>query len=242
MKKTRVSIVVISALFLLMAGSFSAYGEKFTADNAMGAGANWGNGKVYFFKGDRYIRYTAKPDMEEDLMGYRADPGYPKPIDEKNWPGIPWKNIDAVVVMDNGKACFFKGGEFIQYDIQADRADQGFPQPINEQTWPGLVWTDGIDAAVNWGNGKIFFFKGNKYLRYDITKKSVDSGYPKVIDGRTWPGMIWTSGIDDVVNWGNGKAYFFKEYEYIRYDILEDRADPGYPKPVNRQTWPGLNW
>ncbi len=95
---------------------------------------------------------------------------------------------------------------------------------------------------MNWGDGKIFFFKGSQYLRYDIAKKRVDAGYPKPIDNRNWPGLIWTSGIDDVINWGNGKAYFFKAYEYIRYDIVEDRADPGYPKPVNRQTWPGLNW
>jgi len=242
MKKTGIAIMVTSAFLFLLTGNFTAYGEKFYPDKAIGAGTNWGNGKVYFFKDDSYIRYSAKPDMEEDLMGYRADPGYPKPINEETWPGIPWRNIDAVVTTDNGKACFFKGGEFIRYDIAADRADPGYPQPINEKSWPGLIWTEGIDAAVNWGNGKIFFFKGGQYLRYDINKRRVDSGYPKPIDDRSWPGMIWTSGIDDVINWGNGKAYFFKDYEYIRYDIREDRADPGYPKAVNRQTWPGLNW
>ena len=52
--------------------------------------------------------------------------------------------------------------------------------------------------------------------------------------------MIWTDGIDDAVNWGNGKAYFFKGGQYIRYDIKADRADPGYPKAVDAGTWPGL--
>jgi matrix metalloproteinase-14 (membrane-inserted) len=176
-------------------------------------------------------------------MGEKADPGYPKPINNETWPGLNWTHVNAVVLMGDGKACFFKGKEYVQYDIENDRADPGYPKPINEQTWPGLTWPDGVDAAVNWGDGKIFFFKGGEYIRYDINKGRADFGYPKRIEARNWPGMIWTDGIDDVVNWGNGKAYFFRGYEYIRYDIKEDRADPGYPKRVNRQTWPGLiNW
>ncbi|HOF05484.1 MAG TPA: hemopexin repeat-containing protein [Syntrophales bacterium] len=243
MKTTKGSLLVISVLILVVAGAFTAYGEKYVPEKAIGAGANWGNGKLYFFKGDKYVRYSARPDLEEDLMGYRADPGYPKPLDEANWPGMIWKDVDAVVNMGNGKVCFFKGGQFIRYDIGADRADPGYPQEINDKTWPGLPWTGGVDAAVDWGNGKIFFFKGGQYLRYDVENNRADTGYPRRIDSRNWPGMIWTSGIDDVVNWGNGKAYFFKDYEYIRYDIAADKADPGYPKPVNRQTWPGLiNW
>jgi len=243
MKKTKVSFILMSALVFLMAGVFAVHAEKYIPENAIAASVNWGNGKVYFFKGDRYVRYSAKPDLAEDLMGDRADPGYPKPINSETWPGLNWTDINAVVIMDNGKACFFKGREYVQYDIKADKADPGYPKPINEQTWPGLIWTDGIDAAVNWGNGKIFFFKGGEYIRYDIAKGRADTGYPKPIDARNWPGMIWNSGIDDVVNWGNGKAYFFKGYEYIRYDMQEDKADPGYPKPVSRQTWPGLiNW
>jgi len=243
MKTSKGATIVIGALFLLFVGAFAAHGETYIPKKAIGAGANWGNGKVYFFKGDQFVRYSARPDLEEDLMGYRADPGYPKAIDKTTWPGMIWKDIDAVINMGNGKACFFKGGQFIRYDIKADRADPGFPQAINEQTWPGLPWTDGIDAAVYWGNGKIFFFKGGQYVRYDVEKNRTDSGYPKSINKRNWPGMIWTSGIDDVIFWGNGKAYFFKDYEYIRYDVNEDRADPGYPKQVNRQTWPGLvNW
>jgi hypothetical protein len=45
-----------------------------------------------------------------------------------------------------------------------------------------------------------------------------------------------------IVNWGNGKAYFFKGSQYIRYDIKADKADPGYPKTVDNNTWPGITW
>jgi len=243
MKKTKGSFIVLSMLVFLVAGTWAAQAEKYIPEKVIGAGANWGNGKVYFFKGDKYIRYSAKPDMAEDLMGDKADPGYPKAVNNETWPGMIWTDIDAVVLMGKGKVCFFKGKEFIQYDIIADKADPGYPKLISEQTWPGMIWTDGIDAAVNWGDGRIFFFKGGEYIGYDISAGRAEMGYPKQINARNWPGMIWTDGIDEVVNWGNGKAYFFKDYEYIRYDMKEDRADEGYPKQVNRQTWPGLvNW
>ena len=45
-----------------------------------------------------------------------------------------------------------------------------------------------IDAAVNWGNGKAYLFRGDKYVRYDIFTDRVDPGYPLPIAGY-WPGM-----------------------------------------------------
>ena len=95
-----------------------------------------------------------------------------------------------------------------------------------------------IDAVVEWGNGKAYFFKGSQYSRFDIKADRVDSGYPKPINSETWPGVPWTDGIDAAVNWGNGKAYLFKGSQYIRYDMKADRVDPDYPKPIN--LWPGI--
>ena len=97
-------------------------------------------------------------------------------------------------------------------------------------------------GIVNWGNGKAYFFNGNRYIRYDIKADKADPGYPKQINAETWPGVIWTEGVDAVVNWGNGKAYFFKGSQYIRYDIKADKADPGYPKNIDNSTWPGIIW
>lgn len=104
--------------------------------------------------------------------------------------------------------------------------------------WPG-VWEAGIDAAINWGNGKLYFFKKKQYIRFDIASNKVDSGYPKKINSSTWPGL-WTDGVDAALNWGNGKAYFFKKNQYIQYDIATDRSDPGYPKEIDVISWPGV--
>jgi hypothetical protein len=46
-------------------------------------------------------------------------------------------------------------------------------------------------------------------------------------------------GIDAVALWNNGKAYFFKGENYIRYDIAADQADEGYPSPIY-PNWPGV--
>ena len=48
--------------------------------------------------------------------------------------------------------------------------------------------TNRIDAAVNWGNGKVYIFRGSEYVRFDIATDRVDAGYPKPIKGH-WPGL-----------------------------------------------------
>jgi Hemopexin/Astacin (Peptidase family M12A) len=192
----------------------------------------WPNGKAYFFKGAQYLRYDPKAD--------KVDPGFPKPI-QGNWPGFPSTfaaGVSAAVIWNDGKAYFFKGSEYIRYDIAGDKTDGGYPKPI-AKNWPGL-WTDNVDAGVIWPNSKAYFFKGAQYIRYDIATDKADPGYPKSISSG-WPGFppSFAAGVSAVAVWNNGKAYFFKGSEYIRYDIAADKTDPGYPRPI-AGNWPGV--
>lgn len=77
---------------------------------------------------------------------------------------------------------------------------------------------------------------------YDKARNTAEPGYPALIGQQYAPRGVrgWDGGFDATVDWGNGKAYFFKGGQYIRYDIRSDRADPGYPKRISQRTWPGL--
>ncbi len=90
----------------------------------------------------------------------------------------------------SSKVYFFSNNSYLRYDRVDDQVDEDFPKPITGN-WPGFDTTDfaaWVDAAVNWGNGKVFFFRGNQYLRYDIAADRVDSGYPLPILGN-WKGL-----------------------------------------------------
>ena len=55
--------------------------------------------------------------------------------------------------------------------------DPGFPVPI-QGNWPGL-WDRDIDAVINWDNGKVYFFKKDEYLRFEVESNRVDVGLLK---------------------------------------------------------------
>ena len=162
-------------------------------------------------------------------------------------PACGWA-YDAMVNWGNSKAYFLEGNIYSRYNIEKDQFDSNYPRKMTQFFWPGL-WEElaegqGIDAAVNWGNGKVYLFRGDEYIQYDKATDQSDPGYPKKIMPATWPGL-WEElaegqGIDAAVNWGNGKVYLFRGDEYIRYDLKGQKADPGYPKSISAQTWPGL--
>lgn len=198
-------------------------------------------GWAYFVKGDQFWLY--------DIVANRIDHGhpndavlklrdfvYPKPM---RWPGLPqsWSKINAALNGGDGKVYWFKGHEYVRFDIASEKVDAG-PQPIAKQ-WPALplAWSSGFDAAVNWGNGRIIFFKGREALSYDLAGNNASQPRPIAEVLRGIP-VAWSDGIDTIVNWGNGKAYIFKREEYLRYDIATDKADSG-PQPI-ASNWPGL--
>jgi hypothetical protein len=173
------------------------------------------------------------------------------PADVRNWwvaQGCNARPVDArpipgrkgVVVWPDGKIYFFHGAQYTRYDIANDRVDNGYPANIapNWPNWPAS-WTDGIDAGLDWGNGKVYLFRDSQYVRYDIAANRVDPGYPLPIAGNwgNWPASF--TSVDAVVKLSNGKIYFFHGSQYVRYDIATDRVDPGYPVPI-AGNWPGV--
>jgi len=189
--------------------------------------------RVYFFSGSGYVRF--------DVALNGVLPVYPLDI-ASQWPGLFGADIGAAVVWGD-KVYFFRGGEYCRYDVAANVTDPGYPKPIGPN-WPNVAgsgFENGIDAAVNWGNGKAYWFKRDLYIRKTAATESMDSGYPKPITGN-WPGVAGTGfehGIDDAINYGNDKVYWFKGDQYLRMDGATKSADPGYPKPI-AGNWPGV--
>jgi hypothetical protein len=215
-------------------------GTSFADDAFITAGVHWPGGKAQFFLNDgTYIRY--------DVAADRADPGYPKPIDDGTWPGLGSyaKQIMATCNGPSGKIYFFlSSGQYIRYDIKQDHVDSGYPMPIDDETWPGLkAYAKKIWVALNWTGGKIqFFLNDGTYIRYDVAADHVDPGYPKPINSGTWPGVApYAKRLLSAINWDNNKVYMFlNNGTYLRYDIENDSVDSGYPMVINDKTWPGM--
>jgi hypothetical protein len=177
--------------------------------------------RVAFFKGSEFVIYNWDKDrIEGGVQSIAAALG-----------GMPpsfASSIDASVNWGNGKWYFFKGLNYVSFDMLDNTVDS-LELPISD--WAGFTdvgFDTGIDAAFNAGNGKAYFFRGNRYLRYTIGQ-GVDPTYPKPIAGN-WQQMpaSFASGLDAVVNAGNGKIYFFKGERYVRLTFATRTVDPAY--------------
>ena len=146
--------------------------------------------------------------------------------------------IDAAFYMNDKQICLFSGKNY--YLVHSKNRTLQSKGIISSQSFPGVTFKT-IDAAINCGNGKAYFFSGEEYIRFDMTRFRADPDYPKPINNTTWPGLPFKS-IDAAVNWRNGKAYFFKGNSYTRYDIADDKNDSNYPKTINSSTWPELSF
>ena len=191
-------------------------------------------GKAYFFKDDQYVRY--------DWAQNRAEEGT---LSAGLWglTGIFPSGIDASLNGEEayaGKAYFFKGSQYVRYDWAQDGIDQA-PKPLS--AW-GLAGSfgGGVDAALNGRGayaGKAYFFRGGHYVRYDWAQDGIDqSEKPLSAWGLTG---AFATGVDAAFNGhGNyeGKVYFFKGDQYVRYDWASDAVDRG-PVPIV-ENWPGL--
>lgn len=125
-----------------------------------------------------------------------------------------------------------------------DRIEGPFLIAPNWMGWPQSFAT-GIDAALRGtGNfeGKIWFFKGSQYLRYDLNSNQVDLG-PSLI-ANNWFGLP-AGGIDAAIHgMGSffGVAWFFKGSQYLRYIVDDPGAEDNVWTPISPSwghgTWP----
>lgn len=192
---------------------------------------------AWFFKDRQYVRYDLKAD--QGVNGTREIAG--------NWPGLPdsfTRSIDAALNrLDRPTVGYlFKDDQYVRYDLESDSASPGYPKSINDG-WTALpaAFQLGIDAAVNHHSDPeiVWFFKDDQYVRYNVPHDKLLAG-PKPI-GENWQNLpdSFTRSIDAAAPHptDRAKVYLFKNDQYVRYDLVADRTDPGYPKPI-RGNWP----
>lgn len=181
-----------------------------------------GDGKLFFFRGDAYIRY--------DIAANSADASYPRSID-RYWSGLWADDIDAAFAHD-GSIYFFRGHEYLRYDIAADAAAPGFPKPIAGD-WPGL-WPDGIDAAAATGDGTALFFRDGAFVRFDLSTRAIDPRDPSRIRD-AFPGVDGRR-VDAATSPAPDLLHLFFGRDSVRFDlrtgVLSHRAIGCW--------WPGL--
>lgn len=160
-----------------LSGAWSGLPPEFAA--GIDAAVDLGSFNLYVFRGTDYVRIPFGTQTVDD--------GYPAPI-QGNWSGLSFDQVDAAMNWGDGKLYFFRGDQYVRYDIAADRQDPGYPKAI-AGNWGGVDagWVgDGIDAAVNPGNGRAYFFKGTEYVTIDWYTKSQTGGPAPVSQ---WSGL-----------------------------------------------------
>ncbi len=156
------------------------------------------------------------------------------------------ESIDAVLEGQGkyaGKAYFFKDTQYVRYNWETDRVDANYPAAITLWNLPAN-FTNGIDATLNGQGkyaGKAYFFKDDQYVRYDWGTDRPDANISTPLTAWNLPANFAT-GIDAALNGQGkyaGKAYFFKDTQYVRYDWKADRPDANISTPLTAWNLPG---
>ncbi|MBF6049693.1 hypothetical protein GO001_31690 [Streptomyces sp. NRRL B-1677] len=138
--------------------------------------------KIYFMSGSSYVRCT--------LSTLTVDEGYPKQTAD-GWPGTKApgfdRDIDAALLWNSDYVYFFKGDQCLRYNLKLNKVDDGFPLKIGRH-WEGFEpagFGSGIDAIIRWDKNRVYAFKGDLYIRFDIPTDKVDQ-QPKPVKPPNW--------------------------------------------------------
>jgi len=184
--------------------------------------------KMDYFRSDGTV---ARVDQRTGQM----ERGFPQEISNATWPGLGRfsRQIVAAFALPPGKILFLMSSDtMVVYDLIANRVERGYPRAVNSGLSP---YIHQITGAVPWTNNKVqFFLDDGTYIRYDNNTDRVDPGYPKTINNGSWPGVgAYSRQITGAGALSSAKAMIFlRNGQYIQYDINADRADAGYPKPL----------
>lgn len=204
-----------------------------------------GSGVAYFFLADHYVIYNWGNDRTTDGVHPISEWGLPVVFA----PAGPGTALDAALngkEAFSGKAYFFKEGGYTRYNWSPPVMETPVPLFLSSWNLPG-TFADGVNAAFNGKysrRGKVYFFKGNRYVRYNWND-TIDAGYPRPISNMIGIPPEFASGIDAAVD-GDGSfadyGYMFQTDRYLRFDWNKTGGEPhgDGPHAAIQGNWPGL--
>ncbi|XP_007258445.1 matrix metalloproteinase-28 [Astyanax mexicanus] len=133
------------------------------------------DGKLYFFKGKRMWRYSG-PDL---------DPGFPRKSSES---GLPRHPDCALYYRPLGRMVLFKGSRYFVLNLKTLRSEPYYPRSLAD--WKGLP--KGANGALTRPDGHIYFFREQKYWRFDPGKVRV-TGTGQWAETLEWTGCHRTA-------------------------------------------------
>jgi hypothetical protein len=192
-------------------------------------------GKAYLLRDRAYYRYTWDPE--------ETDKGFPVSIARWSFPPkFAAGEIDAALNGEKqfaGAAYFFKGPSYVRYDWPTGVTEPDL-RPLTAWNLTGS-FLDGVDAACNGRedfDGKAYFFKGDRYSRYDWASGTLDVENAS-LSAWSLPAPF-DAGVDAALEGAGpfaGFVYFFRGNRWVGYNWREGTVSP--PQEITG-TWRGL--
>ncbi|KAL7854750.1 hypothetical protein SRHO_G00169400 [Serrasalmus rhombeus] len=174
-------------------------------------------GEMFVFKGRWFWRVRRNRVLDN----------YPMPIGHF-WRGLPG-DIDAAYERHDGRFVFFKGGQY--WLFREANLEPGYPQELMD--YGRDIPYDKIEAAIWWEpSGYTYFFKEDRYWRFNEQSRAVDQGYPKPIS--VWDSSVPVSPKGAFLSDDGAYTYFYKGSKYWKFDNHRMKSEPGYPKSILR--------
>nr|XP_023028791.1 matrix metalloproteinase-2-like [Leptinotarsa decemlineata] len=159
--------------------------------------------ELFVFRGQYVWRYKEKRRLEK---------GYPVKLHDM-FPKLPKSitKIDAAYQRPDGMIVIFTGNVFWVYD--GSNFLESSPQSLTYYGLPDYLTS--IDAVQNWKkNKKTYFFKNERFWRYNETSHTMDDGYPLTM--KRWRGV--PDDLDAATTWKDGVTYFFRGGLFWKFD------------------------